>query len=108
MKRFLKVIPFLAMAILVAVPGFAQTASVSGKVLGRDGQPAANVAIKIESLSTNHGRLAVREVLDAKTGKNGEYSKSGLYNGRVRISVMENGVAVLVAGEKIGDEIFLA
>lgn len=108
MKRFLKVIPFLLLASLAAVPVYAQTASLSGKVMGRDGMPAANVEIKIEELSTNNGRLAVRETLKAKTGKNGEYSQSGLYNGRVMVSVIENGVAVLSAGERVRDEIFLA
>jgi tetratricopeptide (TPR) repeat protein len=70
--------------------------------------PAANIEIRIDSLSTNNGRLAVRESLKTKTGRNGEYSQSGLYNGRAMVSVIENGVAVLVAGEKVGDEIFLA
>jgi tetratricopeptide (TPR) repeat protein len=107
MKRFLKVIPFLAMA-LAALPAYAQTASLSGKVIGRDGQPAANVQVKIDSLTLNNGRLQIRESLDAKTGRNGEYSKSGLYNGRVMVSVIENGQPVLIAGEKTGDEIFLA
>ena len=108
MKRFLKVIPFLAMAILIAVPAYSQSASISGKVLGRDGQPAQGIQLKVDSLSTNNGRLTIRESLMAKTGRNGEYSLSGLYNGRVMVSVIENGQPVLVAGEKVGDEIFLA
>jgi tetratricopeptide (TPR) repeat protein len=108
MKRFLKVIPFLAMAIFVAIPAYSQSASISGKVLGRDGQPAQGVMLKVDSLTLNNGRLQVRESLSAKTGKNGEYSLSGLYNGRVMISVIENGQPILVAGEKVGDEIFLA
>lgn len=108
MRRFSKVVPFLAMAILVALPAYAQTASISGRVIGRDGQPAANVVIKIDSLTLNNGRLQIRESLDAKTGRNGEYSKSGLYNGRVMVSVIENGQPIMVAGEKVGDEIFLA
>jgi tetratricopeptide (TPR) repeat protein len=110
MKRFLTVIPFLAMAVLVASPGYSQSASISGKVIGRDGQPAANVIVKIDSLTLNNGRLQIRESLDAKTGRNGEYSKSGLYNGRVMVTVMENGQPVpgMTAGEKVGDEIFLA
>lgn len=108
MKRFLTVIPFLAMAMLVASPGYSQSASISGKVLGRDGQPAQGVIVKIDSLTLNNGRLQIRESLDAKTGKNGEYSKSGLYNGRVMVSVIENGQVLMTAGEKVGDEIFLA
>jgi len=108
MKRFLKTISFLAMAIVMALPAYAQTASISGKVIGRDGQPAQGVVVKIDSLTLNNGRLQIRESLDAKTGKNGEYSKSGLYNGRVMVSVIENGQPILTAGEKVGDEIFLA
>lgn len=108
MKRYLKVIPFLAMAIFVASSAYAQSASLSGRVLGRDGQPAQGVILKIDSLTLNNGRLQIRESLDAKTGRNGEYSKSGLYNGRVMVSVIENGQVLMVAGEKVGDEIFLA
>src|SRR5262245_39638982 len=101
MKRFLRVVPFLAMAILVASPAYSQSASISGKVLGRDGQPAQGVILKIDSLTLNNGRLQIRESLDAKTGKNGEYSKSGLYNGRVMVSVIENGQVIMTAGEKV-------
>jgi tetratricopeptide (TPR) repeat protein len=96
------------MAILVASPAYSQSASISGRVIGRDGQPAQGIVLKIDSLTLNNGRLQIRESLEAKTGRNGEYSKSGLYNGRVMVSVIENGMVILTAGEKVGDEIFLA
>lgn len=108
MKRFSKVMTFLAMALVAALPAYAQSASVSGRVVGRDGQPAQGVTLKIDSLTLNNGRLQIRESLTAKTGRNGEYSLSGLYNGRVMVSVIENGQPIMVAGEKVGDEIFLA
>src|SRR5688572_27291255 len=108
MKRFLKVTTFLAMVIVMALPAYSQSASISGKVLGRDGQPAQGITLKVDSLTLNNGRLSIRESLNAKTGRNGEFSLSGLYNGRVMVSVIENGQPILVAGEKVGDEIFLA
>jgi len=109
MKRLSRVLPLLLTAILAALPLYAQNSgSASGKILGRDGQPAQNIQVKIDSLLTNNGRLQVRESLTAKTGKNGEFSLSGLYAGRIVITVMENGQPVYVKGEKTGDEIFLA
>lgn len=110
MKRLSRILPILAIAMLtVAVPFYAQNSgSVSGKVLGRDGQPAANVQIRIDSLMTNNGRLAIREQLPTKTGKNGEFSLSGLYAGRIVVRVFENGQEILSKGDRTGDEIFLA
>jgi tetratricopeptide (TPR) repeat protein len=78
-------------------------------VLGRDGTtPAAGLTIHVDSLITNQGRIQVRERLTTKTGRNGEYSLSGLYQGRVRVIVVEQGQEVMVRGEAVGDEIFLA
>jgi len=109
MKRLSKVLSILFLAILVAAPPYAQnTGSLSGKVLGRDGMPAANIQVRIDQLYTDRGQIAIRDQQVVKTGKNGEYSLSGIQNGRVRIIVMENGQPVLTQGEKTGDEIYIA
>jgi tetratricopeptide (TPR) repeat protein len=110
MTRLSRILPILAIAMLIAaVPYLAQNSgSVSGKVVGRDGQPAQNVQIRVDSLMTNNGRLAIREQLPTKTGKNGEFSLSGLYAGRIVVRVFENGQEVLSKGDRTGDEIFLA
>jgi tetratricopeptide (TPR) repeat protein len=109
MKRLSRILPILALAMLVAVPLYAQNSgSLVGKVLGRDGQPAANVQLQIDSLMLNNGRLQVRERLTAKTGRNGEFTLSGLYPGRVMVTVLENGREVMSHGDKVGDEMFIA
>jgi tetratricopeptide (TPR) repeat protein len=109
MKRLSRILPTLALALLVAMPVYAQnTGSLVGKVLGRDGQPAANVQLQVDSLMLNNGRLQIRERLTAKTGRNGEFSLSGLYIGRVMVTVLENGQPVLSHGDKVGDEMFVA
>ena len=110
MKRLSRILPFL-LATLVAVPFYAQQqdGSLAGRVIGRDGTtPAQGVVIWIDSLVTNNGRIQVRERLTTKTGRDGRYSMSGLYIGRVRVAVVENNQPVMIKGEAIGDEIFLA
>jgi tetratricopeptide (TPR) repeat protein len=109
MKRLSRILPILVLAMLVAVPFYAQNSgALIGKVVGRDGQPAANVQLQIDSLMLNNGRLAVRERLNAKTGRNGEYSLSGLYPGRVRVTVLENGQELMTVGDKVGEEMYVA
>lgn len=109
MKRISRVLSFLLVAIVAAAPAFAQgTGSLSGKVLGRDGQPAQNIQVRIDQLFTDRGQIAIRDSQTVKTSRNGEYSLSGIQNGRVRIIVMENGQPILTQGEKTGDEIYIA
>jgi tetratricopeptide (TPR) repeat protein len=109
MKRLSRILPILVLAMLVAVPFYAQNSgALIGKVVGRDGQPAANVQLQIDSLMLNNGRLAVRERLNAKTGRNGEYSLSGLFPGRVRVTVLENGQELMTHGDKVGEEMYVA
>ena len=107
MKRLSRILPFL-LAALVAVPFYAQQqdGTIAGRVMGRDGTtPAAGVVIWIDSLVTNNGRIQMRERLTTKTGRDGRYSMSGLYIGRVRVAVVENNQPVMIKGEAIGDEI---
>jgi tetratricopeptide (TPR) repeat protein len=109
MKRTSKVLSFLLLAILVAATVYAQqTGSLSGKVIGRDGQPAAQIQVKIDQLYLNNGRIAIRDSQIVKTGRNGEYGLSGIQNGRVMITVIEGGQPSISVGEKTGDEIYIA
>ena len=64
--------------------------------------------VYIDSLITQNGRVQVRERLQTKTGRDGRYSMTGLYIGRVRVTVVENDRPVMMKGEAIGDEIYLA
>ena len=109
MKSLTRILPFL-LAASFAVPSYAQQANgaVTGRVLGRDGQtPVQGATIQIDSLNLTNGRLTVRERLNAKTGRDGRYGMSGLYVGRVKVTVIVDGVPVMSKGEAIGDEIFL-
>jgi len=111
MKRLSRILPFLLAAALYAVPSQAQSqdGSISGRVIGRDGTtPVQNATIWIDSLFTQNGRVQVRERLTTKTGRDGRYSQSGLYVGRVRVIVVIDNQPVMGKGEAIGDEIYLA
>jgi tetratricopeptide (TPR) repeat protein len=106
MKLVSRILLFAAVATLSGALAYAQgSGSVSGRVLDRDGKtPLAGVQVRIQSLITERGQQLVRETLDTKTGRNGEYSQNGIYQGRVRVSVIQNGMVVMVLGEAIGDE----
>ena len=110
MKRLSRILPFL-LAALVAVPFYAQQqdGTIAGRVIGRDGTtPEQGAVIWIDSLVTNNGRIQMRERLTTKTGRDGRFSMSGLYIGRVRVSVVVNNQPIMIKGEAIGDEIYLA
>jgi tetratricopeptide (TPR) repeat protein len=111
MKRLSRILPFLLAAALYSVPSQAQSqdGSISGRVIGRDGTtPVQGALVYIDSLVTQNGRVQVRERLQTKTGRDGRYSMTGLYVGRVRVTVVENDRPVMMKGEAIGDEIYLA
>jgi len=111
MKRLSRILPFALAAVLIAVPFFgqAQNGTITGRVLDRDGKtPLAGAQILIDQLATNAGRVVVRETLQTKTGRDGRYTLSGLYIGRVRVSVVQNNQRIMTLGDAIGDELYLA
>jgi tetratricopeptide (TPR) repeat protein len=110
MKLFSKFLLFAAMAMLVGALALAQgTGAISGKVIDRDGKtPVVGATVRIQSLTTDRGQQVVRETLETKTGRDGGYSMSGVYQGRVRLILIMNGQQVMVMGEKIGDELVVA
>jgi tetratricopeptide (TPR) repeat protein len=87
MKRLFQIIPLLAVAMLIAVPTFAQTGSIQGKVLNKEGQPYANVLISID-------RLNITGHFEVRTGADGAFFHAGLPTGQYKVSVMENNVPV--------------
>jgi len=111
MKRLSRIMPFLVAAIMlagVALYAQSQDGTIAGRVIGRDGQPLQGAVIWVDSLITNNGRVQVRERLTTKTGRDGRYNLTGLYIGRVRVAVVENNQPIMMKGEAIGDELFLA
>jgi tetratricopeptide (TPR) repeat protein len=109
MKRLSQILPFL-LAVVLATPVLAQqNGSIAGRVLDRDGKtPLQGATLWIDSLMTNNGRVQLRERLTTKSGRDGRYTLTGLYIGRVRVTLVVNGQPLMVKGEAIGDELFAA
>src|SRR5262245_30956869 len=97
MRRLSQILPFL-LAALFALPVMAQqNGSVAGRVVDRDGKtPLAGATLWIDSLMTNNGRVQMRERLTTKTGRDGRYTLTGLYIGRVRVTLVVNNQALMV------------
>ena len=110
MRRLSQILP-LFLAVVLAMPLYAQTqdGTIAGRVLDRDGTtPLQGATLWIDSLFMQNGRIQMRERLQTKSGRDGRYSMSGLYIGRVRVTLVVNNQPIMVKGEAIGDEIYLA
>jgi tetratricopeptide (TPR) repeat protein len=111
MKLSVKILSMLAVGMLLILPLSAQTGQgiISGKVIGRDGMPAANVVIHIDRMnSLNANQRIVAQRFDTKTGKNGGYSYNGLPPGSYQVTIDENGRPLMVKGDTVGDIITVA
>src|SRR5437763_1885674 len=84
MKFISKILPVLAVAALLAVPGFAQTGNITGKVLDVDGKPLSGATISID-------RQGISQHFEVKTDKQGQYIHAGLPTGQYKVSVMKDG-----------------
>jgi tetratricopeptide (TPR) repeat protein len=84
MKLASKVLPVLVMAMLVAIPGFAQNGNISGKVVDTDGKPLTGAVISID-------RQGISQHFEVKTDNKGQYLHAGLPTGQYRVSVMKDG-----------------
>jgi tetratricopeptide (TPR) repeat protein len=82
-KSFFLAVPLLLLAGLSP----AQTSSISGKVIGEDGQPLQGALVKIE-------RKDIKGSYKVKTKKKGDYFHAGLPLGTYRVSVEVNGKEV--------------
>jgi tetratricopeptide (TPR) repeat protein len=84
MKFTNKILSFLVMAMFIAIPGFAQTGNVHGKVVDTDGKPLTGVIISID-------RQGITQHFEVKTDNKGQYLHAGLPTGQYQISVMKDG-----------------
>ena len=84
MKFTIKVLAFLVTAMLVAIPGFAQTGNVHGKVVDDQGKPAVGVTITLD-------RQAIAQHFEVKTDSKGTYLHAGLPTGAYNVSVVKDG-----------------
>jgi tetratricopeptide (TPR) repeat protein len=110
MRRLSRILPFfLAVVLTVPLYGQSQDGTIAGRVVDRDGTtPVQGATLQIDSLFTQNGRITVRERLTTKSGRDGRYSLSGLYIGRVRVTLIVNNTPLMVRGDAVGDEIYLA
>jgi tetratricopeptide (TPR) repeat protein len=84
MKLASKVLPVFVMAMLLAIPGFAQTGNISGKVVDTDGKPLTGTVISID-------RTGITQHFEVKTDNKGQYLHAGLPTGTYKVSVMKDG-----------------
>src|SRR5436190_1741854 len=84
MKLVVRILPVLAIAMLLAVPGFAQTGNISGKVVDTDGKPLTGVTISID-------RVGITQHFEVKTDNKGQYLHAGLPTGGYKVSVVKDG-----------------
>src|ERR1041384_7474636 len=88
MKLVSKIVPFLVVAMLIAIPGFSQTGNISGKVVDTDGKPMAGVTISID-------RQAITQHFEVKTDNKGQYLHAGLPTGQYKVAVVKDGKTLM-------------
>src|SRR5262245_35043333 len=93
-----KILTAVAIATSCAAAVHAQIGqgSLLGKVLGRDGKPLQGAQLVVMGINSHDNTILSRT--EAKTNKNGQYSLSGLYNGKYKVTLMVDGKPVMVKG----------
>src|SRR5215468_5599147 len=88
MKLVSKTLGFLAVALLFAIPGFAQTGNIKGKVVDTDGKPVTGATISID-------RQGISQHFEVKTDNKGQYLHAGLPTGQYKVAVMKDGKTLM-------------
>src|SRR6266699_2949079 len=88
MKLVSKILPVLVMAMLLAIPGFAQTGTLSGKVVDTDGKPMTGVTISID-------RQGIAQHFEVKTDNKGQFLHAGLPTGTYKVAVVKDGKTLM-------------
>ena len=94
MKLVSKILPVLVAALLLAIPAFAQTRNLTGKIVDTDGKPMNGVTISID-------RQGVAGHYDTKTDKNGNYVHAGLPTGQYKVSVVKDGKPMMTLDGRV-------
>ena len=85
----------LLVVLALAIPVYGQsTGMFSGVVIDRDGKPISGATVVIE-------RKEVGLKVEAKTDRNGRYTRTGFDDGTYTLTVVHNGVAVANSSETI-------
>jgi tetratricopeptide (TPR) repeat protein len=88
MKLVSKTLGFLAVALLFAIPGFAQTGNIKGKVVDTDGKPVTGATISID-------RQGISQHFEVKTDNKGQFLHAGLPTGAYKVAVIRDGKPVM-------------
>jgi tetratricopeptide (TPR) repeat protein len=88
MKLVRKILPFLAMAMLFALPAFSQTGNISGKVIDTDGKPVTGATVSID-------RQGITQHFEVKTDGKGQYLHAGLPTGQYKVSIVKDGKTLM-------------
>jgi len=94
MKLVSKILPVLVAALLLAIPAFAQTGNLTGKVVDTDGKPMNGVTISID-------RQGINQHFEVKTDKNGNYVHTGLQTGQYKVSVVKDGKPLMALDGRV-------
>src|SRR5688572_4743062 len=84
MKFASRILTFLFVATLFAIPAFAQTGAIAGKVFDADGKPMTGATISID-------RKANGQHFEVKVDARGQYLHSGLPSDQYKVTVMRDG-----------------
>jgi tetratricopeptide (TPR) repeat protein len=82
--RSLAICAFVLGLAAIAVPGYAQTGQVKGKVVDANGKPVEGAVVTIEGSDSGGRKFTV------KTNKNGEYIQIGLQPGQYKITATKD------------------
>src|ERR1035438_6403507 len=99
--KFRNLVVAAAGACLLALTSFAQITAIEGDVIGEDGNPAANAAVKIV-------RTDIKGNYPCKTNKKGRFFYNGLPPGTYTVSVEIDGQEMDVVrgvGTRLGDPV---
>jgi tetratricopeptide (TPR) repeat protein len=88
MKVANKILLFLVMAMLFAVPSFAQTGNIEGRVVDVNGQPLTGAQMAID-------RQGIAGHYEVKTDGKGQFLHAGLPTGSYKVSVTKDGKPVV-------------
>src|SRR5499425_3847601 len=93
MKLVRNTVPFLAVVMLFAIPVFAQTGNIKGKVVDTDGKPVTGATISID-------RQGIAQHFEVKTDNKGQFLHTGLPTDQYKVSVMKDG-KTLMTNERV-------
>ena len=82
--RSLGRVAFVALVVSIALPTFAQTGTIQGQIIGRDGKGLEGVAIAID-------RKNIPQHFETRSGSSGRFSHAGLPTGPYELSVLYDG-----------------